>query len=60
MFLPTLQRQGIVDKVYAYVKDQVTDLTTTADALSNAFETSTTVGCKATGLLQPFSSMEML
>ena len=54
--LPALERHGLVDKVYAYVKDQGSNLKTTAQALSNAFSTTDSrVSCRAIGLLKPYS-----
>ena len=54
--LPALERHGLVDKVYAYVKDQGSNLRTTAQALSNALSTTdSTVCCKAIGLPKPYT-----
>ena len=54
--LPALNRHGLVSKVYAYVKDQGSNLKTTARALSNAFNPDEMrVGCPAIGLSSPYS-----
>ena len=54
--LPALERHGLVGKVYAYVKDQGSNLKTTAQALSNALSTSDSrVSCTAIGLPKPYS-----
>ena len=56
LVLPALERHGLVGKVYAYVKDQGSNLKTTAQVLSNAFSTADSrVSCTAIGLPKPYS-----
>ena len=54
--LPALERHGLVGKVYAYVKDQGSNLKTTAQALSNTFSTTDSrVSCTSIGLPKPYN-----
>jgi hypothetical protein len=52
---PALEKHNLIHRIYAYVKDQGSNLKTTAMALSNAVEMETNVLCAALGITQPFS-----
>lgn len=53
---PTLLKHNVVKRVYAYVKDQGSNLKTTASALSEGVEDIPGVGCEALGLNNPFAA----
>ena len=59
--LPALEHHGLVGKVYAYVKDQGSNLKTTAQALSNTFTSGDSrVSCRAIGLPKPYNGKPAL
>ena len=52
---PTLDRHKLKERVYAYVKDQGSNLKTTAKTLSNSLEVSMNVCCRALGQSKPYA-----
>ena len=53
---PTLVKHNVVNRVYAYVKDQGSNLKTTAAALTEGVEDVQGVGCEVLGLNNPFAA----
>jgi hypothetical protein len=53
---PILVKFGISDRVFCYIKDQGSDLHTTAQVLSNGIQGCTVVQCKLFSRKSPFSS----
>jgi hypothetical protein len=56
---PSLDQHNLRHRVYAYVKDQGSNLKTTAQALSASFDLTTNVCCKAIGQAKPFAGIAM-
>jgi hypothetical protein len=51
---PALDKHELRGRIFAYVKDQGSNLKTTAQALSRGFDMSENVCCKAIGQSKPF------